>query len=104
MRKRTWIIAAAAAGLVLGGATVAAAAVNPFDDAGSVDEGTQSPLSQADRDKAVQAALAKVERYFGGWAKGEKAPEVPVLQASGGDRRRNPRSTVPDGCPGSPAV
>ncbi|MCC2661366.1 MAG: hypothetical protein K0R37_2140 [Arthrobacter sp.] len=60
MRKRTWIIGAAVAGLVLGGATVAAAAVNPFDDAGSVDEGTQSPLSQADRDKAVQAALAKV--------------------------------------------
>jgi len=60
MRKRTWIIGAAVAGLVLGGATVAAAAVNPFDDDGSVDGSTQSPLSQADRDKAVQAALAKV--------------------------------------------
>ncbi|MFJ5692722.1 PepSY domain-containing protein [Arthrobacter sp. NPDC093125] len=60
MRKRTWIIGAAVAGLVLGGATVAAAAVNPFDDDGSVDGSTQSPLSQTDRDKAVQAALAKV--------------------------------------------
>jgi uncharacterized membrane protein YkoI len=60
MRKRTWIIGAAVAGLVLGGATVAAAAVNPFDDDGSVDGSTQGPLSQTDRDKAVQAALAKV--------------------------------------------
>ena len=60
MRKRTWIVGAAVAGLVLGGATVAAAAVNPFDDDGSVDGSTQSPLSQTDRDKAVQAALAKV--------------------------------------------
>ena len=56
MRKRTWIIGAAVAGLALGGATVAAAAVNPFDDDGT----TQSPLSQTDRDKAIQAALAKV--------------------------------------------
>ena len=60
MRKRTWIIGAAVAGLVLGGATVAAAAVNPFGDDGTVDGSTQSPLSQTDRDKAVQAALAKV--------------------------------------------
>lgn len=60
MRKRTWIIGAAVAGVVLGGATVAAAAVNPFDDDGSVDGSTQSPLSQADRDKAVEAALARV--------------------------------------------
>ncbi|MBT2521942.1 PepSY domain-containing protein [Arthrobacter sp. ISL-28] len=60
MRKRTWIIGAAVAGLALGGATVAAAAVNPFDDDETTDGSTQSPLSQTDRDKAIQAALAKV--------------------------------------------
>ncbi|MFJ5697274.1 PepSY domain-containing protein [Arthrobacter sp. NPDC093139] len=60
MRKRTWVIGAAVAGLALGGASVAAASVNPFDSEGTADGGTQSPLSQADRDKAVQAALAKV--------------------------------------------
>jgi uncharacterized membrane protein YkoI len=60
VRKRTWIIGAAVAGLAIGGATVAAAAVNPFDDDGTTDGSTQSPLSQSDRDKAIQAALAKV--------------------------------------------
>ena len=60
MRKRTWIIGAAVAVLALGGATVAAASVNPFDSEGTAYGGTQSPLSQADRDKAVQAAMAKV--------------------------------------------
>ncbi|MDR6557550.1 putative membrane protein YkoI [Arthrobacter pascens] len=60
MRKRTWVIGAAVAGLALGGATVAAASVNPFDNEGTADGGTQSPLSQTDRDKAVQAAMAKV--------------------------------------------
>ncbi|CAH0195301.1 hypothetical protein SRABI83_01768 [Arthrobacter sp. Bi83] len=61
MRKRTaWIVGGALAAAALGGATVAAAAGNPFDDDKATTGGTQSPLSQTDRDKAIQAALAKV--------------------------------------------
>lgn len=61
MRKRTaWIIGAAAAAVALGGASVAAASVNPFDDDTTTTGGTQQPLNQADRGKAVDAAMAKV--------------------------------------------
>lgn len=61
MRKRTaWIIGAAVAAAALGGASVAAASVNPFDDDTTGNGGTQQSLNQTDRDKAVDAALAKV--------------------------------------------
>ncbi|MDP9695895.1 putative membrane protein YkoI [Arthrobacter globiformis] len=61
MRKRTaWIVGAAVAAVALGGASVAAASVNPFDDDTTTTGGTQQPLNQADRDKAVDAAMAKV--------------------------------------------
>jgi uncharacterized membrane protein YkoI len=60
VRKRTaWIIAAAVAAAALGGASVAAASVNPFDDDTTGSGGTQQPLNQTDRDKAVDAAMAK---------------------------------------------
>jgi uncharacterized membrane protein YkoI len=61
VRKRTaWIIGAAVAAAALGGATVAAAARNLVVDDLTSDGGSHSTLSQTDRDKAVQAALAKV--------------------------------------------
>ena len=61
MRKRTaWIVGAAVAAVALGGATVAAAAGSAFDDDSTKSGSTQHSLSQADRDKATQAALAKV--------------------------------------------
>ncbi|WP_180987267.1 PepSY domain-containing protein [Arthrobacter sp. AFG20] len=61
MRKRTaWIIGAAVAAAALGGASVAAASVNPFDDDTTGSGSTQQPLNQTDRDKAVDAAMAKV--------------------------------------------
>ena len=62
MRKRTaWIIGAVVAAAALGGASVAAASsINPFDDDTTGNGGTQQPLSQTDRDKAVDAAMAKV--------------------------------------------
>ncbi|MEN8584439.1 PepSY domain-containing protein [Burkholderia sp. RS01] len=61
MRKRTaWIIGAAVAAAALGGATVAAAAGSLVVDDLTSNGGSQSTLSQADRDKAVEAALAKV--------------------------------------------
>jgi uncharacterized membrane protein YkoI len=61
VRKRTaWIIGAAVAAAALGGASVAAASVNPFDDDTTGNGGTQQPLNQTDRDKAVDAAMAKV--------------------------------------------
>jgi hypothetical protein len=61
VRRRTaWIIGAAVAAAALGGATVAVAAGNLVVDDLTSNGGSQSTLSQADRDKAVQAALAKV--------------------------------------------
>lgn len=61
MRKRTaWIIGAAVAAAALGSATVAGAAGNMVVDDLTPNGGSQGTLSQADRDKAVQAALAKV--------------------------------------------
>ncbi|MFE4835355.1 PepSY domain-containing protein [Arthrobacter sp. NPDC056691] len=61
MRKRTaWIIGAAVAAAALGGASVAAASVNPFDDESTTNGSTEQPLNQTDRDKAVDAAMAKV--------------------------------------------
>ena len=61
MRKRTaWLIGAAVAAAALGGASVAAASGNPFDDDSSTNGGTEQPLNQTDRDKAVDAAMAKV--------------------------------------------
>ena len=48
------------AAAALGGATVAVAAGNLVVDDLTSNGGSQSTLSQADRDKAVQAALAKV--------------------------------------------
>jgi uncharacterized membrane protein YkoI len=61
VRKRTaWIIGAAVAAAALGGTSVAAASVNPFDDDSSTNGGTQQPLNQTDRDNAVDAAMAKV--------------------------------------------
>lgn len=62
VRKRTaWISGAAIAAVALGGASVAAASVNPFDDDNTTTGGTQQqPLNQADRDKAADAAMGKV--------------------------------------------
>jgi uncharacterized membrane protein YkoI len=61
VRKRTaWIIGAAVAVAALGGASVAAASVNPFDDDSITNDSSQQPLNQTDRDKAVDAAMAKV--------------------------------------------
>lgn len=61
MRKRTaWIIGAAVAAAALGGATVAGAAGNMVVDDLTTNGDSQGTLSQTDRDKAVQAALAKV--------------------------------------------
>ncbi|APX04427.1 hypothetical protein BWQ92_09370 [Arthrobacter sp. QXT-31] len=51
------MIGSAVAAAALGGAS---SSINPFDDDTTGNGGTQQPLSQTDRDKAVDAAMAKV--------------------------------------------
>jgi uncharacterized membrane protein YkoI len=59
-KKTAWLIGAAVAAAALGGASVAAASVNPFDDDSRTNGGTEQQLNQTDRDKAIDAAMAKV--------------------------------------------